>query len=321
MRPPRDSADAVPRRDGRGRPGGEPWQAALAQPHPRPRRSRRLAVTAVALVAVLAAGGFALDRLAGAGGGPASTDGGPVGGGASPLADPEARDAGPPPPARRPDAPFPAAAPATKAPVLSLPGDIPDRGPGSFRFATGRSEVWGDAGPVRRFRLAVEDGVPENLTALAGFVDATLSHPQGWAAGGDLRLRRVPEGAGHDFTIYLATSATVARMCAEVGLDVVGRGLPEGGVSCRTPGRAILNLHRWRLSVPEYVAGEIPLETYRRMLLNHEVGHELGHGHVACPGAGEPAPVMQQQTLGLDGCTANPWPYLDGRRHTGAPTS
>jgi Protein of unknown function (DUF3152) len=54
------------------------------------------------------------------------------------------------------------------------------------------------------------------------------------------------------------------------------------------------------------------LPTYRQYVVNHEVGHRLGH--MLCPGTRQPAPVMQQQTLGMHGCTVNPWPYPD-RKH------
>lgn len=261
---------------------------------------RRLLVAATVIIGVLGAGALALDRLASGGDG----------------ADPAPQRSAEPPVAAA--FPAPAQSPATKAPpVLSLPGEVPSRGSGDFRFVTDEGRVLGESGPVRRFRVGVERGTGEDPEEFAEFVDATLGHRQSWIAGGQVRLQRVSKGAGYDFTILLVTSATAGRLCAAAGLDVVGSGLPEGGVSCETGDQVVLNLSRWRLSVPQYVDAGVPLETYRQMLVNHEVGHQLGYGHEGCPGEDQPAPVMQQQTLSLDGCRPNPWPYLDGERHTG----
>jgi len=203
------------------------------------------------------------------------------------------------------------------SPVLQLPGPVPATGPGTFTYARGRGEVFGRAGELRTYRVAVERGTDEDLDEFVAKVDATLADPRGWTASGRLRLRRVPGDARHDFTIYLATAGTARRMCAESGVDIRVDGRPY--TSCRGAGRVIINLDRWRLSVPHFVRDGVPLETYRSYVINHEVGHELGHAHERCPRAGRPAPVMMQQTLFLRGCTANPWPYRNGRRYTGPP--
>jgi predicted Zn-dependent protease len=84
-------------------------------------------------------------------------------------------------------------------------------------------------------------------------------------------------------------------------------GVGTGGyTSCRYGDRAVINLARWETAVPDY---EGDVATYRQYVVNHEVGHALGNGHQQCPGPGQPAPVMQQQTLGLQGCAKNAWPH------------
>jgi len=201
-----------------------------------------------------------------------------------------------------PLAPSRAEARGPKPPKITYP----DGGSGSYRTARAQSsDVPGD-GPVLRYRVLVEqdiDGVTPAEFARA--VQQTLDDPRGWTAGGTRRLRRVGPGQRYDFTIYLVTPNTRDELCQDV---------PEGYTSCRTGDRVVLNVARWTNGVPGYGA---PLAAYRQYMVNHEVGHRLGQGHELCPGKGEPAPVMQQQTLGLHGCRANPWPYLDGERYAG----
>ncbi|MBF9127914.1 DUF3152 domain-containing protein [Plantactinospora sp. S1510] len=200
-------------------------------------------------------------------------------------------------------------------PVLRLGGPVPSKGSGRFTYASGRGEVLGRAGTLRRYRVAMERGANEDIGEFAAKVDASLADPRSWIGSGRLRLQRVPDGAGHDFTIYLATAGTAKKMCAASGVNIQINGRPY--TSCRGTGRVILNLDRWRLSVPHFVSAKVPLELYRTYVVNHEVGHELGHGHEQCPRTGRAAPVMMQQTLFLRGCVANPWPYLRGKRHAG----
>ncbi|TDC39088.1 DUF3152 domain-containing protein [Micromonospora sp. 15K316] len=185
---------------------------------------------------------------------------------------------------------------------------VPSYGPGRFVAADGGTPVVGDGGPLHRYRVVVEEGSGQDVDAFAASVDETLADPRSWIASGELRVQRVAEAADADFTVYLATPVTSERMCAEGGLST------EGYTSCRLPGQVIINLARWMEAVPDYGA---PLSVYRTYVINHEIGHEFGEGHESCPAPGSPAPVMQQQTYGLEGCLANAWPYLDGRRYAG----
>jgi len=213
-------------------------------------------------------------------------------------------------------APTPTATPPP-APPLRLAGAFPADGPGTFAVHGSPGPVLGRAGALRRFQVAVENGVPEDLDAFAATVDATLGDPRSWIAGQRVRLQRVGRGSPHDFTVYLATAATARQLCAAGGIDIRVGG--ESYTSCRVGDKVIINLARWRLSVPHYADRGVPLAIYRQYVINHEVGHALGNGHQGCPGPGRPAPVMQKQTLGLEGCTANSWPYVGGRHYVGPP--
>ncbi|WNM42554.1 DUF3152 domain-containing protein [Micromonospora halotolerans] len=225
------------------------------------------------------------------------------------------------PPSSAPPPPSPSASasadPVSSAPVLQLPGPVPAHGRGSFGYDDRAGGVLGRAGVLRRFRVAVENGSGEDAHAFGDAVQRALAGPGSWVDSGRLRLQRVGPGSRSDFTIYLATRDTAGRLCRAGGIDIRVGGVPY--TSCRVTGKVVINLDRWRTSAPHLVAAKLPLDTYRLYVVNHEVGHQLGHHHEACPGKGRAAPVMQQQTLFLDGCRPNPWPYVGGKRYTGSP--
>jgi len=167
------------------------------------------------------------------------------------------------------------------------------------RFATapGSSLVAGSGG-LRRYVVEIEEGIPLDLADLAAAIDATLADPRGWTAPGDVALQRVDEGGAPDLRIRLATPATVDAHCAP--LDTLGQ------YSCRQGDEVMINLTRWMEGA---APSGLSLSDYRHYVISHEVGHALGHGHVDCPAVGARAPVMVQQTISLEGCTPNPWPY------------
>jgi hypothetical protein len=211
-----------------------------------------------------------------------------------------------------------AAAPSPSAkpkPVYRLAGRVPTEGENEFTIGTTHGEIIGRAGTLYRYRIAVEVGSNEDVQEFGDIVEDTLTDPRSWTAGGQVRFQRVAAGENYDFTVYLVTRVTAHDMCARGGTNNNIDGVSY--TSCRAVGQVIINLDRWRLSVDHFVEAKIPLSLYRQYVVNHETGHELGRRHERCPGQGDVAPVMMQQTLFLNGCKANAWPYVDGKLHRG----
>jgi hypothetical protein len=182
----------------------------------------------------------------------------------------------------------------------------PQRGGVSYTVLPGAPETIGTAGRLLTFEIDIEDGIEGiNPAELSRFVRATYGAPQGWTAGGKWRFRQLGPGQSPDFKLMFVTPATRDLICG---------GGRDRYTSCRIGERVVLNIARWVHGVPNYGAS---LTEYREYMLNHETGHRLGEAHELCPGPGQPAPVMQQQTLGLHGCVAYAWPYRDGRRYEG----
>ncbi|MFC4043249.1 DUF3152 domain-containing protein [Dactylosporangium siamense] len=216
-----------------------------------------------------------------------------------------------------PAAPSPSAVPSvgpsstSPSPAAVVVTAVPARGTGKFDFSgTGAARV-GGAGRLVRYTVGTEQGSGVDPEDFAAAVHATLSDPRSWIAGARFSFQRVPAGQPSELTVHLATPGTTDTMCAKRGVRT------RGEVSCRGGRDVIINLKRWQLGVAWYPR----LADYRDMVVNHEVGHFLGNGHVVCPRKGAPAPVMARQTFGLEGCVQNPWPYPDGRTYVTGPAA
>ena len=184
--------------------------------------------------------------------------------------------------------------PAQAAPV-SLP--VVPRGDGVLSVVPVQAAPPDPTAGVQRYVIEVEGGLGIDPVAFAAAAQATLEDPRSWSAGGRPALHRVDAGPV-DFRVVLASPALTDELCAPLRTG--------GRYSCYQGERAVINAMRW-LTGAEAYAGR--LEDYRHYVVNHEVGHALGHGHAGCPGRGEPAPVMMQQTKGVGACTPSAWPF------------
>ncbi|MGO1409360.1 MAG: DUF3152 domain-containing protein, partial [Brachybacterium sp.] len=149
---------------------------------------------------------------------------------------------------------------------------------------------------VHTYAVRSEDGADIDADEAAGQIAEVLADPRGWQDLEGVRFQQVATLEEAEFTISLASPPTVDELC-----------LPArtGGLwSCRVGPDVVLNSDRWLHATPTYD----DLAEYRAYMINHEVGHFLGHGHVDCSADGQLSPVMLQQSIDLQGCTPNAWP-------------
>lgn len=192
------------------------------------------------------------------------------------------------------------AAPPPREPLALQVAETPEptvvqRGDGQPRTVPGTTARHG-TGDLTTYVVQVEGGLGVDPRQFAQAVDQTLADPRSWTARRS--MQRVDDEDAADVKVVLASPALTDQLCAP---------LETGGYySCANGAWAVLNVARWLRGAPSY---EGHLEDYRAYVVNHEVGHTLGFGHAQCPGAGQTAPVMLQQSKGLDGCARGPWPY------------
>jgi hypothetical protein len=155
-------------------------------------------------------------------------------------------------------------------------------------------------GPTVRFTVEVEPATGILPGEALEVAEAALLDQRSWAR--DHHLVRVEDPAVADVRLLFATPRTVDDLCHDAGLET------DGVYSCWTGTFAAINSWRYAFGATGFADRDL----YRRYVVNHEVGHGLGHGHVGCPDPGAPAPIMLQQSKSLEGCVANGWPHPEG---------
>jgi hypothetical protein len=175
---------------------------------------------------------------------------------------------------------------------------VVQHGPGTFTVVPGKVPAPDKGSKAKRLtvRVEVEKGTDVDLQAFARQVMATLNDPRSWGHGGTMTFART-DAKSADIRVMLASPDTSERMCKPLQT--------HGTESCSIGNKAIITSYRWAKGTSEFDS----LAVYREYVVNHEVGHVLGHHHEQCPGKGKLAPVMQQQTIKVAPCRPNGWPF------------
>jgi hypothetical protein len=136
-------------------------------------------------------------------------------------------------------------------------------------------------------------------------LDFVLSNKKGWKKLG-YKFKYIDDIKDIDILIYISPNDYIDNVC---GFD------KEYKLSCAVtqsnkPNKGIiyLNVDNWRNGSK---LSKLCLQDYRNYMVNHEIGHILGRDHLfAKDYKNKLAPVMIQQTKGIENCIPNCWPLV-----------
>ena len=143
------------------------------------------------------------------------------------------------------------------------------------------------------YTVSTRGAVTGDIEEFRRIVAETFADNRGWVRAG---VKFVEVSSGGALRMVLAAGGEIGAYsgCSEL-------------LSCVVYPLVMINDAKWMNGSESYK--DVGLSSYRQMVINHEVGHYLGHNHITtCETTTGLAPVMLQQSTGLLGCIANPWP-------------
>ena len=149
------------------------------------------------------------------------------------------------------------------------------------------------------FSLKIDSTLGLKVDCIGNLITSILNDTRGWVKVTEKEFQLV-EGTEKEFEFIFASPEKTDELCYPLETN--------GIYSCRNEDQIIINFFRWVNGAIDFGSD---LETYRLYLINHEVGHILGWGHVGCPKEGALAPVMMQQSKSTMGCRPYGWPIYE----------
>lgn len=147
------------------------------------------------------------------------------------------------------------------------------------------------------YSVETRGAITASLADFKSQANQTLNDSRGWSRMG---ISFTEISSGGSFVLVLSQDTEVPKFSPNVC---------SSDWSCRVGKYIIINQNRWIGATSAWNSVGGSLRDYRHMVINHESGHWLGHSvHLNCSGAGQLAPIMQQQSIDLQGCNFNPWP-------------